>query len=79
MTLCIEVSDTGVLSAVSDDMASCTQYVLVSASDYKTWFELIGLSPADMATAFGGGFAIILTMYLTAYAISVGKTLIRKV
>lgn len=80
MTLCLKLNPDNSLSVTADTIETCTEYLLISKSDYSFWFDAINVTPTDIAASITFGVFVIVGMgYLMTYPIGIAQKLIRKI
>ena len=77
MAICTEFVN-GYLAQVSTPIGECTSYVLVTADEYASFFEVFSLDSGQIATAIGFGFGVVVSTYFLAYPIGLAKKILNK-
>jgi hypothetical protein len=67
MAECFFVNESGLLEKSAQTVEECTAFILISPTEYKSFFDSVGLNPEDAIFAFTWGAG---TM-LTAWALSI--------
>lgn len=77
MAVCVNFNTVGQLVQTGQDMADCTAYALVTATEYS-FYELVTVStPEELLWLYTWGFGAILLPWSIGYAIGVAKKTIK--
>ncbi len=68
----------GYLVQVGESVQDCTGYILVTADEYASYFEVFNITPSEIATAITFGFSVVITAYFSAYPIGLVKKMLNK-
>ncbi len=78
--LCVSINSQGFLQKTNTEIDLCNSYILVSKSDYDYWFDYLSVTPSDVGSSIGFGFAVIFVLgFMTSYPIKLALNLIRKI
>jgi len=69
----------GYLAITDTPIDSCMGYVVLTATEYDSFFESFSVSPAEIATAITFGFGVIVAFYFFGFPVGQAKKMIGKV
>ena len=79
MATCVLVDESGYLRESTQTVEECTSHIVISPTEYKTYFDSVGLNPEDATLAFVWGAGTMLTAWALTipikYALRVIKLL----
>lgn len=79
MGQCVAVDKKGVFSLDSTPPASCTGYVMLSASEYSMLGQPYAITSGDVAYVFSWGFGVVLFFWSLGYAVGAAVRVIKLV
>lgn len=77
MSVCSEFIG-GVLTQTSTSVDACSGYVVITASEYASYFDAFTLDSELIAISIIFGFSIVVTSYFMGYPVGIAKKMINK-
>ena len=78
MAVCVAFVDS-VLMQTNASLDSCNSYVLNTATEYASYFDVFSVDSDQIATAIIFGFGVVVSSYFLGYPIGLAKKIINKI